>query len=153
MNHSDQFWMQQALDEANKAYVESEVPVGAVVVLGDRIVGRGRNAKEKDQDPTAHAEVLALRRAATELGRWRLHDCQLFVTLEPCPMCVGAMLSTRIERLVFGCTDPKAGAAVSLLQLADDPRFNHRMQVASGIMAEESAELLREFFRLRRKKK
>jgi tRNA(adenine34) deaminase len=146
----DQAYMELALAEAKAAFAEDEVPVGAVVVCGDQVVGRGRNAKEKERDPTAHAELLAIREAARALGRWRLTGCTLFVTLEPCPMCVGAMLSARIDRLVFGCSDPKAGAAVSLVRLADDPRFNHRLVVEGGQRAEEARELLQAFFRKRR---
>jgi tRNA(adenine34) deaminase len=146
----DRRFMGIALEEARKAFEEEEVPVGAAVVCDGRVVGRGRNAKESAGDPTAHAEVLAIRRAARALGRWRLSGCTLYVTLEPCPMCVGAMISARLDRLVFGCTDEKAGAAVTLYDLARDARMNHQMEVSSGVMAEEAARLLKEFFRMRR---
>jgi tRNA(adenine34) deaminase len=139
-----------ALEEAQKAFEEEEVPVGAAVVFDGRVVGRGHNAKESGCDPTAHAEVLAIRRAARALGRWRLSGCTLYVTLEPCPMCIGAMISARLDRLVFGCADEKAGAAVTLYDLARDPRMNHQLEVASGVMADEAARLLKDFFRKRR---
>ena len=139
-----------ALEEARKAFEEDEVPVGAAVVFEGRVVGRGHNQKESSGDPTAHAEVLAIRRAAESLGRWRLSGCTLYVTLEPCPMCVGAMISARLDRLVFGCTDDKAGAAVTLYDLARDTRMNHQLEVASGVMADEAARLLKDFFRRKR---
>ncbi len=149
-NEADHEWMQEALGEAARAFEAGEVPVGAVVVLDGRVVGRGRNRKESGLDPTAHAEMIAIRQAAAELGRWRLSGCTLYATLEPCPMCVGAMLSARIDRLVFGCRDPKAGAVRSLFELAADSRLNHRIEVREGIGADQAAELLRSFFRLRR---
>jgi tRNA(adenine34) deaminase len=151
MTELDSHYMRQALDEARAAGALGEIPVGAIVVCGRTVVGRGGNRKEATQDPTAHAEILALRQAAAHLGRWRLSGCSVYVTLEPCPMCVGAMLSARVDRLVFGCADPKAGVAVTLLRLADDPRFNHRMEVAGGVGAEEAAQLLRAFFQERRR--
>jgi tRNA(adenine34) deaminase len=150
MTDQDEQHMRTALEEARRAFAEGEVPVGAVVVYDGREAGRGRNAKEESGDPTAHAEVEALRRAAKNLGRWRLTGCTVYVTLEPCPMCIGAMLSARITRLVFGCADPKAGAAVSLYRLANDARFNHRIEVTGGVMADEASGLLRQFFRHRR---
>jgi len=146
----DRRFMGIALEEAQKAFEEDEVPVGAAVVFEGRVVGRGHNAKESSGDPTAHAEVLAIRRAAQALGRWRLSGCTLYVTLEPCPMCVGAMIAARLDRLVFGCTDDKAGAAVTLYELARDTRMNHQLEVASGVMADEAARLLKEFFRQKR---
>jgi tRNA(adenine34) deaminase len=152
MGGQDQYFMQFALDEAHKALKENEVPVGAVVVCNECVVAREHNAKEQKRDPTAHAEVLALQRAAEYLARWRLSDCSMYVTLEPCPMCMGAMLAARINRLVFGCIDPKAGAAETLYHLGCDPRLNHFFSVKSGVLAEQCAELLRNFFRGRRKK-
>ncbi|HUU00954.1 MAG TPA: tRNA adenosine(34) deaminase TadA [Myxococcota bacterium] len=149
-NEADHEWMQEALGEAARAFEAGEVPVGAVVVFDGRVVGRGRNRKESGLDPTAHAEIIAIRQAAAELGRWRLSGCTLYATLEPCPMCIGAMLSARIDQLVFGCRDPKAGAVRSLFELAADSRLNHRIEVREGIGAEQAAELLRSFFRLRR---
>jgi len=146
----DRRFMDIALEEARKAFDEDEVPVGAVVVFEGRVVGRGHNQKESSGDPTAHAEVLAIRRAAQALGRWRLSGCTLYATLEPCPMCVGAMISARLDRLVFGCTDDKAGAAVTLYDLARDTRMNHQLEVASGVRADEAARLLKDFFRKKR---
>ncbi len=142
--------MQLALEQARLAFDEGEVPVGAVIVLDDRVIAAGRNGKERLRDPTAHAEVLALRQAAERLGRWRLSGCSLLVTLEPCVMCMGAAVSARIERLVFGCADPKAGAARSLYRLGEDVRLNHRFAVEGGLLADEAAELLRAFFRRKR---
>jgi tRNA(adenine34) deaminase len=142
--------MREALALAREAAERGEVPVGAVVVLEGRIVGRGANARESARDPTAHAELLAIQDAARTLGRWRLSGATLVVTLEPCAMCAGAMVLARIDRLVLGASDPKAGAAGSLMDLTADPRLNHRFPVERGVLAEEAAELLRAFFRARR---
>lgn len=148
---SDVTYMNMALDEARIAGSEGEVPIGAVVVCESAIVARAHNRRENDRDPTAHAELLAIRAAAASLGRWRLSDCTVYVTLEPCPMCAGAMHQARVARLVYGAPDPKAGAVGSLYDLSDDPRLNHRFEVSAGVLADESAALLREFFgRLRR---
>src|SRR5512144_3318228 len=136
-------WMREALALAADAARRGEVPVGAVAVLEDRIVGRGANAREQAHDPTAHAELLAIQDAARTLGRWRLSGVTLVVTLEPCAMCAGAMVLARIDRLVYGAADPKAGAAGSLQDLSADPRLNHRFPVERGLMAEEAGELLR----------
>src|SRR5438067_523343 len=128
-----------------------EVPVGAVVVAGGEVVAVAHNERETGGDPTAHAEILALRRAAATLGRWRLVDADLYVTMEPCPMCAGALVNARVRRLFYGCHDPKAGAVRSLYQLLDDRRLNHRVDVVPGVLADEAAGLLRAFFgRLRR---
>ena len=126
-------YMQMALAEARKAYQRAEVPIGAVVVCNDQVVGRGFNLREQTQDPTSHAEMIALREAAKNEASWRLEDCQLYVTLEPCPMCAGAILQSRIKRLVYGASDPKAGAVRSLYQLLDDNRFNHQVEVEAGV--------------------
>jgi tRNA(adenine34) deaminase len=142
--------MQEALRLARDAAARGEVPVGAVALCDGRIVGRGVNAREADRDPTAHAELLAIQAAARTLGRWRLTGVTLVVTLEPCAMCAGALVLARIDRLVFGASDPKAGAVGSLFDLSGDARLNHRFEVERGVRAEESAELLREFFRARR---
>ena len=142
--------MTEALSLARQAAAEGEVPVGAVAVLDDRIVGRGANARESAHDPTAHAELLAIQDAARTLGRWRLGGVTLFVTLEPCAMCAGAMVLARIDRLVFGASDPKAGCVGSLQDLSADPRLNHRFAVDRGLLAAEAGELLRAFFRARR---
>jgi tRNA(adenine34) deaminase len=139
-------WMRQALAEARQAASLGEVPVGAVVVCADEIVGRGHNRREVDGDPLAHAEILAIRQAAEEVGNWRLTGCCLYVTLEPCPMCAGALVNSRVERLVFGTRDPKAGYCGSLGNLVADPRLNHRMEVTEGVLSEECAEEIRRFF-------
>jgi tRNA(adenine34) deaminase len=142
--------MEAALDEARVARDGGEVPIGAVAVLDGRILGRGRNRTVELQDPTAHAEMIALREAASSLGAWRLIGVTLYVTLEPCAMCAGACVLARIERLVYGAADPKAGMSGSLASIPDDPRLNHRVDIVSGVLAEECGDLLREFFRSRR---
>jgi tRNA(adenine34) deaminase len=142
--------MEAALDEARVARDGGEVPVGAVAVLDGRILGRGRNRTVELQDPTAHAEMIALREAASSLGAWRLIGVTLYATLEPCAMCAGACVLARIERLVYGAADPKAGMSGSLASIPDDPRLNHRVDIVSGVLAEECGDLLREFFRSRR---
>jgi tRNA(adenine34) deaminase len=147
----DEHWMAEALSLARLAGEMGEVPIGAVVVFEGRIVGRGRNAREKSLDPTAHAEILALQEAARTLGRWRLTGAAIFATLEPCFMCAGALVNARIDRLVFAVPDPKAGAAGSLADVPRDPRLNHRIEVTSGVLAPECSDLLSAFFRARRK--
>jgi len=142
--------MQEALALAREAGVRGEVPVGAVAVHDGVIVGRGANAREGVADPTAHAELVAIREAARRLGRWRLSGVTLYVTLEPCAMCAGAMVLARIDRLVYAAGDPKAGAVGSLMDLSADPRLNHRFPVTRGVLADEAGELLRAFFRARR---
>jgi tRNA(adenine34) deaminase len=139
-----------ALEEARAAASAGEVPVGAVVVENGVVVGRGQNRVLRDLDPTAHAEIVALRQAARSVGNYRLTNCEIFVTLEPCAMCAGAMIHARIARLIYAASDPKAGAVGSVLEVLNHPRLNHQMKVASGELAEESAELLRSFFRDRR---
>src|SRR3989440_7202975 len=148
----DETWMAEALAEARKAAAEGEVPIGAVVVHDSRVVGRGRNARETRRDPTAHAEVLALQEAARALGRWRLTGSTVYATLEPCPMCAGALVNARVDRLVYAVPDPKAGAAGTLFDVPRDPRLNHRVGGVSGGMAAECGELLSSFFRSRRAK-
>jgi tRNA(adenine34) deaminase len=145
-------WMREAIAEANKAAAIEEVPIGCVVVHEptNRIIGRGCNRRETDHDPTAHAEILALREAAKSQGHWRLLDCVLVVTLEPCPMCAGALVNARVPKLIYGCEDPKAGAVKTLFQLCNDVRLNHRVEVTSGILSDECAQLLRQFFRQQR---
>jgi tRNA(adenine34) deaminase len=147
---TDLDFMQTALDEARLAGEAGEVPIGAVVVFDDAIVARGQNRVLRDLDPTAHAEIVALRAAAAAIGNYRLMGCTLYVTLEPCAMCAGAMIHARIARLVFAAADPKAGAAGSVLAVLNHPQLNHQMKVEQGIMADEAAELLRNFFRERR---
>jgi tRNA(adenine34) deaminase len=139
-----------ALDEARAAGAAGEVPVGAVVIENGVVVGRGQNRVLRDLDPTAHAEIVALREAARTLGNYRLGSCELFVTLEPCAMCAGAMIHARLSRLIYAAADPKAGAVGSVLEVLNHPRLNHQTLVTSGELAEESAELLRDFFRQRR---
>ena len=144
--------MREALLEAQKALVLDEVPIGCVIVHEPTgtIVGRGYNRRQTDHDPTAHAEIMAMREAGKSLGHWRLLDCTLYVTLEPCPMCAGAMVNARLPRLVYGCDDPKAGAVRTLFQICDDARLNHRVHVTSGVLADECAQLLRDFFQKQR---
>ncbi|MBI5088893.1 MAG: nucleoside deaminase, partial [Actinobacteria bacterium] len=137
--------MQQALVEARAAVAHGDVPVGAVVVRDGQVIAAAHNERELSGDPTAHAELLALRRAASVVGNWRLDECTLYVTLEPCPMCAGAVVNARVARLVFGASDPKAGAARTLYQVADDPRLNHRALVEGGLMADEAGALLKQF--------
>jgi tRNA(adenine34) deaminase len=146
----DEIFMAEALACARLAASEGEVPVGAVVVLDGRVVGRGRNARERLHDPTAHAELLALRDSARSLGRWRLTGATVYATLEPCPMCAGALVNARVDRLVYAVADPKAGAVDTLFDVLRHPRLNHRVEVASGVLAGECGELLKEFFRGRR---
>ena len=146
----DESYMREALAEAVRAREAGEVPIGAVVVAGGRIVSHGHNETIGACDPTAHAEILALRRAAKALGAHRIPEAEIYVTLEPCAMCVGALVQARVRRLVFGCRDPKAGAVVSLYALASDRRLNHRFPFEEGILAEESRILLQTFFRERR---
>lgn len=145
-----ELFMQHALREARQAAAEGEVPVGALVVFGGQVITAAHNRRESDQDPCGHAELLAVRRAARVLERWRLWGCTVYVTLEPCPMCAGALVNARIDRLVYGAADPKAGAAGSLMDLCRDPRLNHRMEVVSGVLAEACGAELRRFFRARR---
>ena len=145
-NGEDRHYMEFALEEAAKGLVQDEVPVGALVVYHGEIIGRGYNQREELQDPTSHAEVLALREASSRLRSWRLDDCTLYVTLEPCIMCIGAILQARVPRLVFGCLDPKGGAVESLYRLCDDPRLNHSTDVTGGILKEQCARILSGFF-------
>jgi tRNA(adenine34) deaminase len=142
--------MRLALDEARASASGGDVPVGAVVARGDEVVARAGNAREREQDPTAHAEILALRQAARALGSWHLEGCTLYVTLEPCAMCAGALVLARIDRLVLGAPDPKAGFAGSLGDIVRDGRLNHEVEVTVGVLAEECGEVLRAFFAERR---
>jgi tRNA(adenine34) deaminase len=147
----DAEWMARALEWAAEAERSGEVPVGAVIVRGGELVATGFNLTHTLQDPSAHAEMIAIRRAAQVTGDWRLLDCTLYVTLEPCTMCAGAIVLARIPRLVFGATDPKAGMCGSLGNLVQDPRLNHRVELTAGVLAERCSELLRDFFRARRR--
>ena len=146
----DELWMEEALRAAQRALEAGEVPVGAVVVCDGKIVGRGWNRSISENDPTAHAEVIALREAGSILGNYRLAECSLFVTIEPCAMCAGALMHARIARLVYGGDDPKAGAVHSVMQVINHPQLNHRMEVRAGVLAGRSAELLQTFFKKRR---
>jgi tRNA(adenine34) deaminase len=153
MNDAEQ-WMQEALRLAGEAAAMDEVPIGCVIVHepSGRIIGRGLNRRERDRDATAHAEIIAIRQAGAERGDWRLVDCALVVTLEPCPMCAGAMVNARVSRLIYGCDDPKAGAVRTLYRLCEDGRLNHCMEVTGGVLAQECGRVLREFFEKKRAK-
>ena len=146
----DEHFMRLALREAERAIEHDDVPVGAVLVRGGEVLGAAHNERELRGDPTAHAELLALREASRNTGHWRLLDCALYVTLEPCAMCAGAIVLGRIPRVVFAASDPKAGAAGSVLDVLGEPRLNHRPELVSGLLADESADLLRSFFASRR---
>jgi tRNA(adenine34) deaminase len=146
----DEYFMRLAVREAGRALEHDDIPVGAIVVKDGEVIGSGHNEREVRADPTAHAEMIALREAARALGSWRVLDSVLFVTLEPCAMCAGAIVLARVPRVVFGTTDPKAGAAGSVLDVLAQPRLNHRPQVESGLLAEECADMLRAFFASRR---
>jgi tRNA(adenine34) deaminase len=147
---ADEVWMEEALRCAQRALEAGEVPVGAVVVRNDKIVGRGWNRNLTDSDPTAHAEIIALREAGAVTGNHRLGDCELFATIEPCAMCAGAIVHARLLRLVYGADDPKAGAAQSVLQVVNHPRLNHQMEVRGGVLARRCGEVLQAFFKSRR---
>ncbi|GAB4256946.1 MAG: tRNA adenosine(34) deaminase TadA [Thermincola ferriacetica] len=152
MNEKHIQYMQLALEEARAAFKLGEVPIGAVIVIGDDVVARAHNMKEQWKDATAHAELVAIKEAVQKLGHWRyLKDAALYVTIEPCPMCAGAMVQSRIEKVVYGAADPKAGAMGSLMNLAQDPRLNHRVEVVAGVLEEECSKLMKAFFRRLRK--
>ncbi len=149
---NDELWMEDALRAARRALAAGEVPVGAVVVHQGKIVGRGFNRNISDSDPTAHAEMVALREAGAAIGNHRLSDCELFATIEPCAMCAGALVHARIRRLVYGADDPKAGAVHSVMHVLNHPSLNHQMEVRDGVLAGKCADLLQEFFQTRRAK-
>lgn len=142
-----EYFMKEALLEAQKAADKGEVPIGAVVVYQGEIIGRGHNLREREQDATLHAEIQAIRQANHFLGQWRLEDCELFVTLEPCPMCSGAMILSRLKKMTFGAFDPKAGTAGTFMNLLQDQRFNHQVEVENGILEQECQQILRDFFK------
>ncbi len=150
MKSQDQFWMEKALKLAKKAYKLGEVPVGALVVKDNQIISQAFNRRESWLTPIAHAEIIALHRASQALGAWRLLDCTLYVTLEPCVMCAGALVLARVPRLVFAATDPKGGAVSSLYRVVEDQRLNHNCEIISGVMAEESSQMIKSFFKERR---
>ena len=146
----DKAFMSFALEEAHAALEHDDVPIGCVIARGDEVLAHARNARERDADPTAHAEILALRAASKAIGSWRLDACTVYVTVEPCVMCAGAIVLARAERLVYGATDPKAGAIRSLYNVADDPRLNHRVSVTAGVLEREAGDLLRAYFSAKR---
>ncbi len=149
-NKYDEKYMQIAIEQAEIARANGDVPIGAVIVYQNQIIGKAYNQREQLKDPTAHAEIIALTQAAAFLESWRLNDCTIYVTLEPCPMCAGALVLARMKRLVYGCDDPKTGAVKSLYNIVQDQRLNHRLEVTSGVLAAECSELLQEFFQKRR---
>ncbi len=151
MNH--EYYMKQALKQAEKAFAKDEVPVGAIIVKDGKIIARAHNLREKTKDPTAHAEILAIKKAAKKLSGWRLLDCTLYVTLEPCPMCSGACVNARIKEIVFGAYDPKAGYCGSLHNTAEDTSLNHNMIITSGILEDQCAQILKDFFANKRNKR
>ena len=146
-----EYYMRVALGEAEAALAEDEVPIGVVIVRGDRVIAAAHNQREQLCDPTAHAEMIAITQAAESLGDWRLEHCTLYATLEPCPMCAGAILQARMARVVYGATDPKAGAVHSLYHLLDDPRLNHRCEVIAGVLADRCGAILTGFFQSQRR--
>ena len=150
VNPSDERYMRLAVDAAHIAEENGDVPIGAVIVCRNQVIGRAYNQREQLKDPTAHAEIVALTQAASFMGSWRLHGCTIYVTLEPCPMCAGALVLGRLDRLVYGCDDPKAGACGSLYDIVRDERLNHRLEVTSGVLANDCSRLLQDFFRQRR---
>jgi tRNA(adenine34) deaminase len=151
-SRDDAAWMEQALEQARLAAAAGEVPVGALVIKDGEIIGRGHNRNLLENDPTAHAEIVALRQAAAHLGNHRLAGCVMFATIEPCSMCAGALVHARIVRLVYGASDPKAGAAGSVLQVINHPRLNHKMEVTSGVLIDKCSEILQDFFRRKRER-
>jgi len=153
MEFYDKF-MTLALIEAENAGKKGEVPVGAIIIDScGKVIARGHNLRESKNDPTAHAEIVAVRKASRKTGSWRLTECTIFTTLEPCPMCAGALINSRIKRVVFGCRDPKAGACGTLLDIPSHPVLNHKVEIISGILEEECSKLLKDFFKSRRNKK
>jgi len=142
--------MRKAIDQAYIAEENGDVPIGCVIVQGDRVIAKAYNQREQLQDPTAHAEIIALTQAASAVGLWRLHGCTVYVTLEPCPMCAGALVLARVDRLVYGCDDPKTGAVRSLYNIVQDPRLNHRVEVTAGVLRDDCSAQLSAFFQRRR---
>lgn len=152
VRHTAEWFMSQALKEAAKAYAKDEAPIGAVIIRNGEIVSRGHNERETKEDATLHAEMTAIRKACRKLGSWRLNDCDMYVTLEPCAMCAGAIIQARIRRLYIGAADPKAGAAGSVIDVLSVEKFNHRVEVIYGIMEDECSAILKDFFRELRKR-
>ena len=151
LQKTDEHYMRMAIDAAHIAEENGDVPIGAVIVHNSRIVAKAYNQREQLQDPTAHAEIIALTQAAAALENWHLNDCTIYVTLEPCPMCAGALVLSRIDRLVYGCDDPKTGAVKSLYNIVTDERLNHRLEVTSAVLAKQCTEQLQSFFARRRR--
>ena len=149
----DKYFMKMALNEAYRAYEIDEVPIGAIIVKDNKIIGRGHNLREISKDPTTHGEIIAIKEASKSLGGWRLIDCTMYVTIEPCPMCAGAILNSRIDRLVIGAMDPKMGACGSVIDIMDNPKFNHRVNVTRGVLEEECSYVMKKFFKKLRKRK
>jgi len=152
-NEQNERWMKVAVDQAEIAAENGDVPIGAVIIYKGQIIGKAYNQREQLNDPTAHAEIIALTQAAEFVGGWRLDGCTIYVTLEPCPMCAGALVLARMDRLVYGCDDPKTGAVKSLFNIVQDNRLNHQLEVSSGVLAEECSKLLQKFFGRRRNEK
>ena len=152
MKQSHEYWMKQALIQADKAFKSKEIPVGAIIIKEGKVIGRGYNQKEQLNDPTAHAEIIAITAAANTLEDWRLNGCTLYVTKEPCSMCAGAIINARLDLIVFGCYDEEEGCCGSLYQLCGDPRFKTKVSVKGGLMEKQSLSLLKDFFKSRRKK-
>jgi tRNA(adenine34) deaminase len=150
---TDEHYMQLAIEQAKKALEKDEVPIGAIIVHQDEVIASGFNVREKSQETLSHAELIAIQQANKRIGSWRLEDCTLYVTLEPCPMCAGAIVQSRIKRVVYGATDPKAGCAGTLMNLLDQKQFNHQADVTSGVMEQECSELLSNFFKALRERK
>ncbi|WAA12312.1 tRNA adenosine(34) deaminase TadA [Fervidibacillus halotolerans] len=153
MEERDQYYMSLALEEAKKAGEENEVPIGCVIVVGDEVIAKGRNVRESKQNALGHAEIIAIHEACEKLGTWRLEDAELYVTLEPCPMCAGAMVQSRIKRVVYGASDPKAGCGGTLMNLLQEDRFNHQCDVKKGVLEESCSNILTDFFKKIRKQK
>ncbi|MFS0673828.1 tRNA adenosine(34) deaminase TadA [Ornithinibacillus sp. 179-J 7C1 HS] len=150
---NDEFYMNLAIEEAKKAQEKHEVPIGAVIVFQDEVIATGYNVRELSQQTLSHAELIAIQEANKKIGSWRLEDCTLYVTLEPCPMCAGAIVQSRIKRVVYGAKDPKAGCAGTLMNLLDEKRFNHQVEITSGILEKACSELLTSFFKMLRAKR
>ena len=151
INENDERFMGMAIDQAYIAQENGDVPIGAVIVCEDKVIGKGYNQRQQLNDPTAHAEMIALTAAAEAVGNWRLHNCTIYVTLEPCTMCAGALVLARIDRLVYGCPDPKAGACGSLYNTVQDDRLNHRVEITAGVLQDKCSKVLQNFFQKRRK--
>ena len=152
MKQDHAYWMKQALIQAERAFKAKEIPVGAIIIKDDKVIGRGYNQREQLNDPTAHAEIIAITAAANTLEEWRLNDCTLYVTKEPCSMCAGAIINARLKMIVFGCYDEEEGCCGSLYQLCGDPRFKTKVSVMGGVMESQSLSLLKDFFKTHRKK-